>query len=167
MVVDGAYEKDSTGKDLYRDRTQKELSKIESLVKGAVGYDLARGDALEVQTMQFNNEYARSMEFDQKVSIEEEKWRSITNYIVYFLIIVVAAVVIHRMGKAMAEAMNPPLPEVELPKSLEDQEDIAEIPENVARSNELLEKVEIMAENDPNNVAKIIRDWLNESIKKA
>jgi len=66
------------------------------------------------------------------------------------------------LAKSMVEAMNPPLPEVEIPNIVEEEEEIIQLPDNIARSNELLERVEIMTENDPNNVARIITDWLNE-----
>lgn len=166
VAINGLKEADNEGKETYRDRTPEELSKFEDLIKGAVGYDLTRGDIISVRSLQFNNQFLKELEIEEEKMGQSENIKEWVTWGIILVILVIALIVISQVGKAMSEAMNPPLPEVELPSSIDDDEIIAEIPENVARSNELLEKVEIMAENDPNNVAKIIRDWLNETPKK-
>lgn len=167
VAINGLMETpDGGGEAVYRDRTPEELQKFESQIKTAVGFDVARGDIISVESMQFNNKFIEEMKLEEEKSDQFATIKEWVTWGVLILVLGIAIYVISQVGKAMSEAMNPPLPEVELPSSIEDDEIIAEIPENVARSNELLEKVEIMAENDPNNVAKIIRDWLNEAPKK-
>lgn len=165
VAINGINEK-VDGKETYRDHTPEELQKFEAQIKRAVGFDVARGDLISVESMRFNNQFLEDMKLEEEKSDKFETIKISVRWGILVLILIIAIYVISQVGKAMSEAMNPPLPEVELPSSIEDDEIIAEIPENVARSNELLEKVEIMAENDPNNVAKIIRDWLNEAPKK-
>lgn len=53
VMVDGVYEKDAEGQEVYRARTTEEMDKITSLVKSAVGYDANRGDVVDVQNMKF------------------------------------------------------------------------------------------------------------------
>lgn len=53
VLVDGVYEANADGQDVYRPRTEEELERIETLVRSAVGFDAARGDILEVVNMQF------------------------------------------------------------------------------------------------------------------
>ncbi|MGM0444319.1 MAG: flagellar basal-body MS-ring/collar protein FliF [Fibrobacterota bacterium] len=160
VVVNGTYSENDEGEEVFVPRSQEELTGFEDAIKSAVGFDLARGDQISVESMQFDNSFER--QFETETAQAGFKTRDIVNYSILAGIILAAVIVIVNIGKAMAEAMNPPMPEVELPKDIKDEEEIVEIPENVARSNELLEKAEVMAENDPDNVAKIIRDWLSE-----
>lgn len=166
VAVNGVTETAEDGKETYRDRTPEEITKLENLIKKAVGFDVARGDQISVVSMKFSNEHLKEIEMEEQKQDTEDSLKQWGNFALIILVIAFAFFILWKMGRSMSDAMNPPLPEVELPSSIEDDEIIAEIPENVARSNELLEKVEIMAENDPNNVAKIIRDWLNEQPKK-
>ncbi len=53
VMVDGVYEKDADGKEVYRPRTDDEMEKIADLVKSAVGYNVERGDMVEVENMRF------------------------------------------------------------------------------------------------------------------
>lgn len=53
VIVDGIYERNAEGKVVYRDRTPEEMEQIRSLVKSAVGFDVERGDMVEVANMKF------------------------------------------------------------------------------------------------------------------
>ena len=53
VLVDGTYKTGADGKAIYTPRTDKEISKIESLVKSAIGFDNSRGDQLQVINLQF------------------------------------------------------------------------------------------------------------------
>lgn len=53
VVVDGQQKKDADGKSTSQSRTAEELERIKELVKKSVGYDLQRGDQVEVQNMAF------------------------------------------------------------------------------------------------------------------
>ena len=53
VVVDGVYEKNAEGKEVYRPRTELEMEKITALVKSAVGFDANRGDTVDVENMRF------------------------------------------------------------------------------------------------------------------
>ena len=52
-MVDGVYEKNAEGKEVYRPRTEEEMEQITALVKSAVGFDAERGDMVEVANMKF------------------------------------------------------------------------------------------------------------------
>jgi len=53
ILVDGNYTPDKTGKIVYSPRTQEELTKIEGLVKNAMGFDDKRGDQIKIENMPF------------------------------------------------------------------------------------------------------------------
>jgi flagellar M-ring protein FliF len=53
VLVDGVYTKDTQGNAIYAPRSAQEISKIEALVKSAIGFDATRGDQLQVVNLQF------------------------------------------------------------------------------------------------------------------
>ena len=55
VIVDGAYEKAQNGEMVYAPRSEEELKQIRQLVSGAVGFDSARGDVIEVSSVQFSS----------------------------------------------------------------------------------------------------------------
>jgi flagellar M-ring protein FliF len=167
VMVDGRYTRGEKGARVYNPRTPEEITSFETMVKNAVGYDLTRGDQVSVINVQFDDESRIFSEQEKELSEKDEFWRRIINYTALVLIIVVAFVILRSVAKTLGEVMNPPIPEVEIPNINNTEEEIVDVPLNVSRSNELLEKVEMMTENDPQSVVRIIKDWLNEpAIKK-
>src|SRR5262249_54397412 len=53
VLVDGTYQPDASGKQVYAPRSQQELDQIATLVKSAIGFDEKRGDVVQVVNMQF------------------------------------------------------------------------------------------------------------------
>ena len=53
VLVDGAYAPGPDSSMVYTPRSEEELSKIQALVKSAIGFDEARGDQVEVVNLQF------------------------------------------------------------------------------------------------------------------
>ncbi len=53
VLVDGTYQPNADGEDVYTPRSQEELDRIAVLVRSAVGFDEARGDVVEVINLQF------------------------------------------------------------------------------------------------------------------
>lgn len=53
VLVDGTYTADAEGKQTYTPRTEDNLKQLETLVKGAIGYNEERGDNVQVVNLQF------------------------------------------------------------------------------------------------------------------
>ncbi len=53
VLVDGTYTTGEDGEQIYQPRSEAELEQIEDLVRSAIGYDVERGDEIEVVNMQF------------------------------------------------------------------------------------------------------------------
>ena len=53
VLVDGAYKKGANGELTYEPRRQEELDRIAALVRSGVGYDVKRGDQIEVANLRF------------------------------------------------------------------------------------------------------------------
>lgn len=65
VMVDGVYDKDVEGKQVYRNRTPEEMEQITALVKTSVGYDANRGDMIEVENMKFVTVAADTMNVEE------------------------------------------------------------------------------------------------------
>lgn len=53
VLVDGVWEPQPSGPATFRERTPEELQRISALVRGAIGFDERRGDAVEVVSLRF------------------------------------------------------------------------------------------------------------------
>jgi flagellar M-ring protein FliF len=53
VLVDGAYTRGEDGTMIYTPRSEEELSKLQALVRSAIGYNEERGDQVEVVNLQF------------------------------------------------------------------------------------------------------------------
>ncbi|MBD3317199.1 MAG: flagellar M-ring protein FliF [Chitinivibrionales bacterium] len=162
VAVDGRRIIGEDGKDEYVERTAEELANLEEMVKNAVGYDLARGDRISVANVKFDNDYLRR---EQRELREQEVWEMrmmIAKYVGLFLIAVMLILFMRYLARTIAEAMNPPVPQIEPlgPK----EEETVEVPDEVRAQNELLERVEMMTREEPVNIAAIVRQWLREPV---
>jgi len=166
VMVDGTWRRNANGERVYHPRTPEELMNFETMVRNAIGFDMARGDQVSVINMQFDDESRLFFEQETAITQQEEFWRRIINYIALVLIVVVAFIMLRSVAKSLGDAMNPPIPEVEIPNIADEIEDVAEVPLHIKEANDAIQKIEMMAENDPHNMARIIRDWLNEPPQK-
>jgi len=164
VAVDGKYETGADGKRAFVDRPANDMQKIEELVKNAVGYDLARGDQITVASLQFDNEFLR---MEQDRLLDEEK-RANRALIIKLILAVIAGIafllLIRSIARAVTEAMNPPVPVLEqlgLENVIEE-----ELPpsEDQLRAQAIMEKVELLTNEAPANIAAIIRQWLLEGV---
>lgn len=164
VAVDGRYRKNDEGVYEYEPRSTEEITNIEDIIKNAVGYDLARGDQIVVAQMQFDNEQLLR---HQDALQQEERMQlifTILKYSMAFLIAVLIIFILRSVAKTLAEAMNPPVPQVAIGAHEDDTP--VDIPDEMRRSNELLERVEMMTHEEPVNIASIIKEWLREPVEK-
>ena len=54
VLVDGIYTKDDKGKEVYQERSKKDIEAIEELVRKSAGFNAARGDQVVVSSMPFS-----------------------------------------------------------------------------------------------------------------
>lgn len=161
VAVDGKYVKSTEGAEEYVARTPTELQQLETIVKNAIGYDLARGDQVAVSNIRFDNEYLRRQREEMLRMEQFERYIRIVKYVVAFILGLMFIFFLRYLAKTIAEAMNPPVPKVELlgvPEAVP-----AEIPEDMQKSSEILERVEMLTREQPINIASIVRQWLRET----
>lgn len=160
VAVDGKYEIGKDGKSTFIARSAEEIQNIEDIVKNAVGYDLTRGDQITVSAIQFDNELLKQEQLEMRSSERWEKYMQIAKYILVFFIAAGFLLFLRYLARTVAEAMNPPVPVLDQ-FGIEDA--VAEnIPEELKKSSEILERVEMLTREEPVNIAAIIRQWLSE-----
>lgn len=161
VAVDGRYEKGSDGKMSFVARSPEEIQNIEDIVKNTVGYDLARGDQITVSSVKFDNEFLMQEQAEMRNRERWEFWMTIAKYVLGFAVAVLFLVFLKSLAKTVAESMNPPVPAIEH-LGLEEPV-VEEVPEEVRRSSEILERVEMLTREEPVNIAMIIKQWLAEA----
>ena len=65
VAVDGIYETNDKGEEVYRPRTKEEMEQLTALVRSAVGYDANRGDSVEVENFKFYTESSIKPQFEE------------------------------------------------------------------------------------------------------
>ncbi|MDD5675085.1 MAG: hypothetical protein PHC61_13030, partial [Chitinivibrionales bacterium] len=96
-----------------------------------------------------------------------EFWLMIAKYAAALIIVILGLFFLRYLAKTVADAMNPPVPRLEAFEV--DEEVPVEVPERVKHTSEILERVEMLAHEEPVNISSIIRQWLGEpavSMKK-
>jgi flagellar M-ring protein FliF len=53
VLVDGIYQKDKQGKEIYQPRDKKEIDNLEDLVRKSVGFNASRGDQVAISNIPF------------------------------------------------------------------------------------------------------------------
>jgi len=161
VAVDGRYETGSDGKSSFVMRSAEEIQNIEDIIKNTVGYDLARGDQIAVSSVKFDNEFLRDEQAEMRNREKWEFWMSIAKYALGFALAVLFILFLRSLAKTVADSMNPPVPALEH-LGLEEPV-VEEVPEEMRRSSEILERVEMLTREEPVNIATIIKQWLAEA----
>ncbi len=73
VLVNGIYSEGADGKPVYAPRPQEQLDQIATLVRSAIGFDLSRGDQVEIVNLQFAPEAAA-----EPIAGEEEGFLNLT-----------------------------------------------------------------------------------------
>lgn len=159
-AIDGIYQADDKGGRSYKPRPAEEILKLEDLVKRAVGYDLARGDQIVVYNLQFDNEFVETERAAMEKDARMEMYMEILKGAVIVLIILIFILFLRSLAKSIVDALNPPVPDY---VGIGEKEEEEELPVEARRTNEIIEKVELLSRNDPDSVVNIIRGWLGQA----
>ncbi len=170
VIVDGSYEKNAEGVEVFVPRTEDEIKRIRQLVASAVGFDSARGDVIEVSNIAFGGvEIAE----DQPVAMVIADYalrfgRPLLNAVLIFLFLVlvvrpvVLALVRPKVEGKMVEGLEG-LPQNDEPLALIDDSDEA------MAASIVLEKIEDikahtlqLSEQNMDQAIGIIKSWLKE-----
>ncbi len=167
VLVDDHIEFDEEGEPTRIPRTQEELTRIEQLVREAIGYDGRRGDTLNVMNAPFKIKPKVEEIEEETTPLWQEHW--VQNLIKQALGALVALTIVFLILRpAFRYIMSEPLMQAPIvkenvdfgqnSKDLREQMMFAE-EENYARN---LGEATNLAQEDPKRVAKVIKNWVAE-----
>jgi flagellar M-ring protein FliF len=161
VLLNGKYQKQGEAMK-YLPRTKQELELLEQLVKRAVGFDAARGDAVEVRTAEFSRP-----ETEEPASALPPTWkRYLPHAIAAFLgVVFLAALVLvwrHRRKKSKQQLSPLSLPAGVHPIALPDVDQRARLLEDpISDVPRFRDRALELAAKDPATAAVVLRQWLN------
>ena len=170
VIIDGTYSMNADGQMVFASRPAEELAKIRKLVAQAIGYDSARGDEIEVTSMDFGApETPAETTLDTLLSDYAGRFGKPllnTMLVFLFLILVVRPVVLALIrpkveGKMLEGLEGLPQPDERLA--------IEEIDEETLSATIILDKIEDirahalqMSEQNMDQALGVLKTWLSQ-----
>lgn len=179
VAVDYIQTRDTEGNPSAQPRSQEELLNLRRLLQGGIGFDVTRGDSLEVVSIPFSR-------VDDTVSVEEQIWKQpwflrIVKLVVGGLIIIVLMIVIVR--PMMRRLIDPEGTTEDEDFSVEEGLDLGDetinmlsqefdegqigfssdgslILPDLHRDEDVLKVVRALVANEPELSAQVVRGWL-------
>ena len=168
VLVDGTYEQ-VDGQPVFKPREEAELKQLESLVRGAVGFDEARGDVVSIESARFAVEDVEEpLPSDPLIPTSWLRW--------YYAAIPTALLLALGMGVGMLwtrrrrTSKSEPEPLLLKGSAAAEQLDTAlgNVPglpahtqSGVMDLDDLRQRAVELADRDPDTASAIIREWLN------
>ena len=108
VLIDGRYTTDAEGNKTYEPRPQEELDQIAALVRSAVGYDIDRGDVVEIINMPFADIETEFEEMtDLIMGFERAELLDISKMLMLvFLVILVVLLVIRPLVNSVVQTQK-------------------------------------------------------------
>jgi flagellar M-ring protein FliF len=188
VLVDGSYVKNEKGELVYQERSKEQLERIATLVRSAIGFDQKRGDQVEVVNLKFAEAPAVApiaeptglfgiLQFtkDDVMYVIELGVMMLLGLVVLFMVVrplvkrILASEVMSSPAAgpvpALADGSAPPAAAtgqslVPSPNATSQMIDVAQVQGQVHAQS--VHRVGELAEQNPNETASIIRQWLSE-----
>ncbi len=164
VLVDGTYKKGKNGKMEFVPRSPQELTKIEDLVKKAVGFDPKRGDQIAVSCIPFEVKPEKKPTMKDIILSLVTSKDFIVSVLRYFTIIIVSLLfflfVVRPFLAWLKEVMAPPPPEelVTVPGAPPAEE----VAEEEEKEKGPVERLRDIAAKDAGKLADVITLWASE-----
>ncbi|WP_148561034.1 flagellar basal-body MS-ring/collar protein FliF [Magnetospira sp. QH-2] len=182
VVVDGTYTTNEEGDRVYQARPQAEMEQLASLVRSAIGFDIKRGDNVDVINMRFAelemDELAEGVFLGMSKEEIMQMGKNLALVLVFALfVLLVVRPVVSRLFESRAEAEaqaalegagapalaapgGPPVVADDriAPEELEELIDIDRVEGRVKASS--VKKINEIVEKHPEEALSIIRNWM-------
>ncbi len=169
VFVDGTYKPMPKGQREYVPRSAEEMQKIQNIIQTALGFDAGRGDRLTVENIAFDtsvlDQEKKEMEKTQRFEIATKLGGKVLTFAIlgFLFLFLVRAMRRVRGGGGVAAGPLPTGRQIDLRADEPFQALPMAALEN-PRSVQIQKKVEGMAKQSPENVARLIRVWLREEV---
>jgi flagellar M-ring protein FliF len=186
VLVDGSYVKNAKGEIVYQERSKDQLDRIAALVRSAIGFDQKRGDHVEVVNLKFAEAPMVApiaeptglfgmLQFtkDDVMYVIELGVMMLLGLVVLFMVVrplvkrIIASEVMPAPAEmpALTDGSAPPAAAtgqslVPSPNATSQMIDVAQVQGQVHAQS--VHRVGGLAEQNPNETASIIRQWLSE-----
>ena len=175
-LVDGTYKKIAGPKGgeeqlIYEPRPQAEIDRLAGIVKNAVGYSPERNDQVEVVNIAFDKTYLNEQQQDLDNQYNKQFYYDIGKKVLIVLAVLAGLFFIFRMlkkflaGLAQVLAISPGPARAAGTAAYETRtSQMPEIPEIVpeARRAKLVDQMQRIAKDDPEEVARVIKTMMVE-----
>lgn len=179
VLVDGTYSTGENGEREYQPRTDEEMDKLASIARSAIGFDAARGDQVEIVSMQFQGLDDMDLKepwsfagFSKKEVMQLAESLGVAVVAILVILMVVRPLVARAFeGIAAAPedqmlgADGMPNPQLAGPAPIPEEEDISDelididkVEGRVKASS--LRKIGEIVDKHPDEALSIIRNWL-------
>jgi flagellar M-ring protein FliF len=185
VLVDGNYNKNDKGENVYQPRDKDEIDHIAALVRSAIGFDQKRGDQVEVVNLRFadvpSNAIAEPSGFMALLQFSKDDIMHWAEELVMLLLGVVVLLMVVRPlvrriitpdhggiagavaalgGGAQAVEIDPAAEIKAMPSATAKMIDVAQVQGQVHAQS--VQKVGELADKNPTEAVSIIRSWLHE-----
>ena len=171
VLVDGAHKvsKDAKGQETstYVARTAEDLANYEKLVKNAVGFNQARGDAFEIVSAPFETEEGTGLSgaSSKMLPVLPPSWVMVAKYVASVLLLLILVLFVLRPLIAWVTAPSPasapdeyyPMP---LPSGREGARELGAGAARAALSAGAQDDLQSLARQEPQRAAQAIKLWL-------
>ncbi|MBC7218116.1 MAG: flagellar M-ring protein FliF, partial [Candidatus Caldatribacterium sp.] len=153
---------------------QEAVEKVRSVVQAAAGIDFARGDTLIVEALPFN----RAMWEEEAKALKTQKLMDLVELFLKYGLVAFFALLFYTLGRRILVAATAPQEVVaefyETPEVPEEEERVEELPSvrlpeltpeermRLELQKKMEEEIQHLAQTNPDDVAKLIRNWLSE-----
>lgn len=177
VLVDGVYEVADDGARTYKPRGEEEMKQLITLVQSAIGFNVERGDVVEVINMQFVNAGPPLGEADESSMFDFDKndfMRIGEIAVLGILGILVLLLVIRPLLTRLFEPAPPPSAKpavsgppdaarIEAPAEVEEDSmiDLQQVEGRVKAST--IRKIGDLVDKHPDETVSIIRNWMYEA----
>jgi len=187
VLIDDAVNVRVQDDQLFREprrRTAEELDSIRKIVQAAVGYNIARGDVIEVVNLPFDNSSETLTEYYQAKEKRDDLINEIIKYgsIIlgtFFVLAFIVRPVLRKITDIVKQARMPKPEEIEIPRvdsekvaALQEARDEADIerelmekykvPKSTRKMGFIRQKVKKFAEDNLDEAASLVRSFLIE-----
>ena len=161
VFVDGTYQTGEDGVRAYLPRGDEEMNKLISLIKAAIGYNVQRGDELSVENIAFDDTQMQQTVKEMEKVHQLEMIQKIGTVAVSLLLAGGALFILWKLlGRVAAPAAGGRAAST---TRLIDDEDDDEKPERNIERMRMERKLKDIAEQPPEDIARVIRAWMQEA----
>jgi flagellar M-ring protein FliF len=163
VFVDGTYRPLPKGEKEYVPRAPEEMQKFENIIKTALGFDATRGDQLTVENISFDtsmlDQEKKEMEKSNRMNLITQVGGKLLTGLILGLLVLFLVKALGRLKSATPMVEGTPRLEVKPEEQIPVLPPV--LPDNI-RSMQIQNRVQGLAKESPENLARLIRVWMRE-----